>query len=680
MKFDGEGLFGEPVALSSRPFIPRPIPPVPETGWRPPTVFPDLSAAHALAIDVETYDPELLEHGPGWARKRGHIVGISVCTDDQQFKAYYPIRHEFNAHENLDAGAVLRWANDQLSNPRQMKVGANLMYDVGWLREEGVNVRGRLFDVQFAEALLDERAKVSLETLAQKYLQTGKESSLLYDWCAKAYDGPPDSKQRANIYRAPPSLVGFYAESDVELPTRLAPILYARMAQEGLLDLFELENALIPLLVEMRFRGVRVDLAKAEKARDALEQLYNDYCVKLFEMCGFYVEVNSGPSIAKAFDKFGIRYPRTADGKPSFRKNWLKGLTHPIGALINSAREAYKLRSTFIESYILNGHVNGRVHCSFHNMRSDEGGTRSGRFSSSDPNLQNVPSRSEAQVMGQKLAALIRGFFVPDHGAKQWRKFDYSQIEYRCFISDAVGLTPDVQAKADEARRMFIANPDTDYHDWTIALIKSGVGIDMPRKPAKTINFGLLFGMGNGKLCDTMQLDRAKGDELITAYHAGIPFAKDSLKYYSQLAERTGVVSTILGRKSRFDLWQPAYDDDMEEDDFALPYEQAATKWNGVKLRRAYTHKGLNRRLQGSAADMMKCAMRYAYESGIFDETGVPLLTVHDELDFSDDGAHDAAYADLHHMLETVLPLRIPVRADMEVGPDWGHTEEVARK
>lgn len=675
MKFESAGLFGEPVSLSSRPYIPRPVPPVPETGWRTPTTFPDLSAAHALAIDVETHDPDLLEHGPGWARKRGHVVGLSVCTDDCQFKAYYPIRHEFAPEQNLPVDTVLRWAGDQLGNARQMKVGANLMYDVGWLREEGVCVRGRLFDVQFAEALLDERAKVALETLSQKYLGEGKQSSLLYDWCAKAYDGAPDGRQRANIYRAPPKLVGFYAESDVDLPIRLAPLLHARMAQEGLLDLFELENALIPLLIDMRFRGVRVDLAKAERARDVLENLYNEYCVKLFEMCGFFVEVNSGPSIARAFDKFGIRYPRTADGKPSFRKNWLKGLTHPIGALINSAREAYKLRSTFIESYILGGHVNGRVHCSFHNMRGDESGTRSGRFSSSDPNLQNVPSRSEAVVMGEKLSALIRGFFIPDEGAKQWRKFDYSQIEYRCFISDAVGLTPDVQAKADEARRMFIENPDTDYHDWTIALIKQGVGIDMPRKPAKTINFGLLFGMGNGKLCDTMQLEREKGDELITAYHAGIPFAKDTLKYYADLAARTGIVSTILGRKSRFDVWQPAHDAAMEEDDYALPYELAKAKWPRERLRRAYTHKGLNRRLQGSAADMMKVAMRYAYEAGVFAETGVPLLTVHDELDFSDNGHSDAAFVELRHMLETVLPLRIPVRADMETGSDWGHTE-----
>lgn len=673
MKFDGNGLFDEPVTLSSKVFVPRPIPPVPHTGWAPPTTFPDLSAANALAVDVETYDPELLEHGPGWARKRGHIVGLSIATDDGLFKAYYPIRHEFHPHLNMHAPSVLAWANDQLSRKRQMKVGANLMYDIGWLREEGVHVKGKLFDVQFAEALLDERAKVSLETLSQKYLGEGKQSNLLYEWCAKAYDGPIDGSQRANIYRAPPELVGHYAESDVDLPIRLAPVLHERMSHEGLLDLFDLENALIPLLVDMRFKGVRVDLDRAQQARDELERIYNDYCVKLFEMCGFMVEVNSGPSVARAFDKFGIRYPKSASGAPSFRKNWLKGQTHPIGQLINATREVYKLRSTFIESYILGGHVNGRVHCSFHNMRGDSTGTRSGRFSSSDPNLQNVPSRSEAVVMGEKLSELIRGFFVPDYGHKIWRKFDYSQIEYRCFISDAVGLTPVVQDAADKARAMFIANPDTDYHDWTIALIKSGVGIDMPRKPAKTINFGLLFGMGNGKLCDTMQLDRTKGDELITAYHAGIPFAKDSLKYYSNLAAETGVVSTILGRKSRFDLWESANQDpDSDEDYTALPYEQASARWKG-RLRRAYTHKGLNRRLQGSAADMMKCAMRYAYESGLFDYIGIPLLTVHDELDFSDPGGVDDGFAELKHIMETVLPLRIPVRADCDSGPDWGH-------
>lgn len=275
--------------------------------------------------------------------------------------------------------------------------------------------------------------------------------------------------------------------------------------------------------------------------------------------------------------------------------------------------------------------------------------------------------------MGEKLSELIRGFFVPDIGHTKWRKFDYSQIEYRCFISDAVGLTPVVHERAEEARRMFNSKPDTDYHVWVSDLITGQTGKELKRKYVKTINFGLLFGMGNAKLCDTMQIARTEGDAIIDTYHNGVPFAKDSLKYYSQIASETGVVSTILGRKSRFDLWEPAnQDQDSGEDYTALPYEQAVKRWTG-RLRRAYTHKGLNRRLQGSAADMMKCAMRYAYESGLFEYVGTPLLTVHDELDFSDPGGVDDGFAELTHIMETVLPLRIPVRADCDIGPDWGH-------
>jgi DNA polymerase I-like protein with 3'-5' exonuclease and polymerase domains len=306
------------------------------------------------------------------------------------------------------------------------------------------------------------------------------------------------------------------------------------------------------------------------------------------------------------------------------------------------------------------------VYGQFHLLRGDEGGTRSGRFSSSTPNLQNLPSRDD------ELAPLVRGLFIPDDGHKQWRKYDYSQIEYRFLIHFAVnGLHDD---SADEVRRIFNANPQTDYHDMTRDLVHRQTGQLLDRKPIKNINFGLIYGMGVDKLAGGLGLSVKEGKELFAAYHKGAPFAKATMDACSKEAMDFGTITTILGRKSRFDLWEPdSWGHDREN--LALPYEQAILRYG--KIRRAYTHKALNRRLQGSAADLMKVAMLQCWEEGIFDETGVPRLTVHDELDFSDPGGKDEAFRAMRHVLETAIPLRIPVKADCDIGPNWGNVKEV---
>jgi DNA polymerase-1 len=234
--------------------IVRVMPPIPDTGWRAPRDLPNLSHASAIAIDTETWDPELLENGPGWARHRGHIVGVSLSVPEG-YSWYLPIRHSVMPEDNLDPGQVLKYLQDMLGNPVQPKVGANLLYDVGWLREEGVHVHGELMDVQFAEALLDERATTNLDDLGARYVGEHKESNTLYQWCSDFYGGGIDGKQRANIHRAPPCLVGPYAQQDARLPMQVLMKQWPRMEAEGLLDLFRMECGLIPLLIEMRLRG-----------------------------------------------------------------------------------------------------------------------------------------------------------------------------------------------------------------------------------------------------------------------------------------------------------------------------------------------------------------------------------------------------------------------------------------
>lgn len=657
MRDDAIGMFWEDApSTEGRGKVVRAMPEIPDTGWVAPSTFPDLSSARAICIDTETWDPELLTHGPGWARGKGHIVGVSIGVPGGH-RWYFPMRHEVEPEQNLDPEVVLRWLRITLGNPQQPKVGANLMYDVGWLRHEGVKVAGELVDVQFAEALLEESARVSVEDLGRKYLGEGKTSNLLYQWC-DAYYGGGANDQRKNIYRAPPRLVGPYAEGDVDLPLRLAPIMYKRLAEQGLYDIFRMECDLIPLLIAMRFAGVRVDIGKAEKLRDQLEERSKLEHKKIRDAMGFDVDINSAHSLARAFDTCNLRYGKTAKGKPSFTKQFLATVDHPLADCIREIRKLDKLRGTFIESYILNAHINEHVYCQFHPLRGDDGGTRSGRFSSSDPNLQNIPSRDD------ELAPLIRGLFIPDEGHKCWRKYDYSQIEYRFLVHFAIG--PGIEA----VRQKFRDDPDTDYHVFTQELVKLKTGIELGRKPTKNINFGLVYGMGQPKLMTDLRLSKAEGKALFEAYHVGMPFVKPTMDAAMKEAGDSGIITTILGRKSRFDLWEPTRWDDTA---VALPYEQALLKWGSI--RRAYLHKALNRRLQGSAADLMKVAMWRCWKDGIFDETGVPRLTVHDELDFSDPGGRDKAFREMKHIMETAIPLSIPVIAECDVGPDWGHVE-----
>lgn len=677
MRHDSIGFFWEDLPTArTRGEVIRAMPSIPETGWKPPRDLPNLSGATLLSLDTETKDSELLEAGPGWGRGKGHIVGVSIAVPEGQ-SWYFPIRHEIEPHDNMPVESVLAWLEDTLNTPHIPKVGANLMYDIGWLREEGIHVTGPLVDIQFAEALLSEQGDTDLDFLASKYLGENKETSVLYRWLSDFYGGPVSGRQRANIYRSPPRLAGPYAEADAALPLRIIAKQGPLLAEQNLVSLFRMECELMPLLIEMRFAGASVNLGEAERVRDTLHSTENELQKRLDVMVGRSVNVNASASIAPAFDAFGLPYPRTKPtkqkpkGAPSFTKEFLQTVEHPVGQLITDIRKVNKLRSTFVESYILEKNVNGKVYTSFHPLRGTEGGARSGRFSSSDPNLQNIPSRDEI------LAPLIRGIFVHDAGHKCWRKYDYSQIEYRFLMHYARG------PGSDDVRALFCRDPKTDYHDATFNMVAPFMDWDVQdakerkhkRKLTKNINFGFMYGMGIPKLIRYLGLTPAQGKQLFDAYHKAAPYVRATMEACMEEASQTGVITTILGRRSRFEFWEPAergIEFQHEGKRTALPYE-LAIRVHGGNLRRAYVHKGLNRRLQGSAADMMKRAMWQCWRDGIFDATGVPRLTVHDELDFSDPGGKDEAFAEMKHVLETCMSLRVPVIADCETGPDWGH-------
>lgn len=666
-RFDNIGLFWEdrPTSRKRGERELGPMPAIPDTGWRTPSYLPDISRAPVIAFDTEAFDPELSEAGAGWARGVGHIVGISCAVPGERW--YFPMRHEVQPEMNMDPEAVLRWAKHMLGQPMP-KVGANLIYDVGWLRQEGVRVAGKLYDVQFAEALLNETSKVNLEELGVKYTGAGKATDILKEWCVNYY-GTGAKTWRKDIYRAPVSLVGHYGEVDASLPLEVLQRQWPLLEAEGQIDLFEMECSLINLLVDMRFAGVSIDVEHADRLRDTLQGRANEIQARIDAIAGFGVNINAAESLARAFDGLGLSYPRTSataakpEGSPSFVKEFLAHHPHEFPQLVTEVRGLLKLKGTFVEGYLLNKNINGKVFGSFNPLSGTEGGAKTGRFASSDPNLQNIPTRTAE-------GKLIREAFIPDDGHLEWWKFDYSQIEYRILAHYAVG------DGADDIRAMYINDPRTDYHASTAALIEKVTGVKLSRSHTKNINFGLVYGMGLAKLAKDLGVSMKEAQELSEAYHRGVPFARETMKLLSDFAQQYGYNTTILGRRTRFNLWEPA---SWGVKGPALEYPAALSKY-GTDIKRAYLYRTLNYTLQGSSADMMKKAMATCYYSGIFDIVGVPRLTVHDELDFSVTERSPAimeAMREMHNVMQTCIPLRVPVVCDLDVGKNWGKVEEV---
>lgn len=671
------------------------MPPIPETGWKPPKDYPNLFGVDVLSLDLETFDPEFNDYGPGWARHKGHIVGASVGTKDGH-RWYFPIRHTIQPEQNLDPGHTLHWLRDTIkSKYLRAIVGANLTYDLGWCAEENVydywerRPNLELVDVQFGEALLNAYSLVRLDALAIKYLGEHKQGDVLFKWLADFYGGKPNADQRKNIYRSPPCLAGPYAESDADLPLRIAPHIYVKLEAEGVLEIFRMECRLIPLLIAMRFSGVSVNIKKAEELKDSLIKRAVIEQAKINQIVGSECNINSAPELAKAFDTLGIRYPRTEasskhpDGQPSFVKAWLESLDHPIGHQIREVRRLEKLANTFLQSYILDSNVNGKVHASFHPLRGEEYGTKEvGRFSGSHPNLQNVPIRDE------ELGHLIRSVFIPDEGHVAWRKFDFSQIQYRSLVHWAEG------PGSDEARERYNKDPKTDYHKMAADLIAKVFMVELPRRPIKNINFGLSFGMGVEKLLfdlmhyahDEMEKNPhlrdilkklatpAGAKEFLEVYHKAVPFVKPTILAFSKRAEEQGFLRSILGRKSRFDLWEPARWSEGQHYP-ALSFEQALRTYG--RIRRAYLHKALNRQLQMDEADIMKAALLKAWDSGVYDVIGVPRLIVHDEFDHSEfEGPYvQEGYAEFKRIAENTVKLRVPIVVEEEREANWGETK-----
>ena len=623
----------------------------PKEEWVPPHELPDLSNAKEIAIDVETRDPELKMHGPGWARGVGEVVGYAIAVDG--WSGYLPVNHLGGG--NLDKKIVGRWLAKVFETPAD-KIMHNAQYDAGWIRREGFTLNGRIIDTMMTAALIDEnRYSYSLNALCYDYLGKTKSEKLLNEAAADFGVDP-----KAEMWKLPATYVGPYAQVDAELALELWRNFQSILNKEDLWSIWTLETELLPHLVETTFRGIRVDTDRAERTKQELMKREKELFKRIKAMVGKDVEIWAPASLAKAFDTLGIAYPKTDKGAPSFTKHFLTDHPHEFTGLVVEAREVNKAYGTFVNTILEHVGSDGRIHGHINQLRSDSGGTVSGRLSMSNPNLQQVPSRNP------EIGKMIRSLFLPEEG-QQWAAIDFSQQEPRILVHFANQYNKykggAIQG-IDEFVDLYNNDPKADFHSMVADMA------NIPRKQAKTINLGMMYGMGVNKLAEEMDISKDDAKALIKQYHAKVPFVKalmDGVIKQLDNPRSSGAIRSLKGRKCRFDLWEP----DSFEMHKAMKYEEAiAAHGSHVRLKRAYTYKALNRLIQASAADMTKQAMVDVAKAGY-----LPLLQVHDELAFSVDGPEQAKA--LKEMMEQAVPLSVPNRCDVDMGPSWGEATEV---
>ena len=634
---------------------------LPQTEWLPPKKFPDLSKYDEIAIDLETKDPELKKKGSGSVVGRGEIVGFAVAVEG--WKGYYPIAHETGP--NMDREKVIEWFKDICGSPAT-KIFHNAMYDVCWIRKLGIKINGLVVDTMIAASLINEnRYSYTLNTLSWTYLQKGKNETKLVE-AAKARG--LDAK--ADMWRLPAIEVGEYAEKDAELTLELWQLFKKIIQEQNLKNIFDLETSLFPCLVDMRFLGVKVDVSKAHELKRQLALQEEMLLHKIKKDSNIDVQIWAAASIAKVFDSLNLSYDLTEKTKsPSFTKNFITNHSHPVVKLIAEARKINKVRTTFIDTIIEHEHL-GRIHAEINQIRSDDGGTVTGRFSYANPNLQQIPARDP--VTGP----MIRSLFIPDDKCK-WGCFDYSQQEPRLVAHYALKLElPSVNAIADS----YDNDPSTDFHKIVAEMA------EIPRGQAKTINLGLFYGMGKAKLQAELGVSKEKAEELFEKYHDKVPFVKQLMNKAMKKAQDKGEVKTLLDRRCRFPKYEPILKGTdwgtfvpAEDHERMLELQKMGPTllnekgedtgkknyWHENSTRRAFTYKALNKLIQGSAADMTKKAMVELYKEGILSH-----IQVHDELDFS---IESDSHADkIKQIMEQAVDLEVPNKVDYESGPNWG--------
>ena len=646
----------------------------------------DLKGIDTVAVDLETYDPNLKTKGLGAIRNDGFVCGVAVATKNDI--AYFPLSHSDTDLSLEKIRNIWKVLNDKIfQNEKITKVFHNAMYDVCWIRAvTGKMIKGRIVDTMIAASVIDEnRFKYSLDSLSKDYLDEGKYK---YDLQQKTleWSGGTVKDPMTNMHKLPASIVKEYAKQDVNLTLKLWNLFNEKIDEvlhikedgekKTCRKIFELETKLFLCLVEMKFKGVRIDVEKATLFGKHLKKRRDQIINAIENLKGIRVDIWAAASIKTLLEELKIKdYKVTPKSKmPQLPKDYLKTHENKYLRMIAKAREYDKAVNTFIEGLL--GYVHeGRIHADINQIRSDAGGTMggtvTGRFSMSNPNLQQIPSKG---YIGKKM----RELFLPEIDHK-WASFDYSQQEPRIVVHYAIKLG---LAGTENLKKQF-DNEDADFHQIVADMA------NISRKQAKTINLGLFYGMGKIKLQKELGLDPAKAKQLFNEYHRTVPFVRDLSQQLIQFAKDNKLLFTLYDRFCRFNKWEttnkewnpqinrfnevPLYTEEQAREAFKA---ELLEKFKENKIDKnymdyfenyytpAFTYKALNRLIQGSAADMTKKAMVDLYEKGI-----IPHIQIHDELCIS---IKDHGPESIIETMEKTIPLEVKNKVDYESGPNWG--------
>ena len=573
-----------------------------------------LLTSKILSLDTETTGIEPMD---------AELVGLSFSIAENQ-AFYVPIPSDQEKALN-----IVNEFREVYENENSLKVGQNIKYDMIILENYGVRVKGPLFDTMIAHYVLQPELRHGMDYLAEIYLnyQTIHIEELI----------GAKGKNQKNMRDLDPELVYRYASEDADVTLKLKNILEKELKKNDVDRLFyDIEMPLVPVLVNIERNGVLLDTDALKQSSIYFTNQMDQIEQEIYQLAGEKFNVASPKQVGELlFDKLKIvdKAKKTKTGQYVTSEEVLESLRHkhPIVEKILEYRGLKKLLGTYIDALpLLINPRTGRVHTSFNQTV-----TSTGRLSSSNPNLQNIPIRDEN---GKE----IRKAFIPDPGSLFFSA-DYSQIELR------------IMAHLSEDNNMIDAfQSDHDIHAATAAKIYkvdiAEVGSDMRRK-AKTANFGIIYGISVFGLAERMNVDRKEAKELIDGYFETYPGVRAYMDKSIQVAQEKGYVETIFHRKR-----------------FLPDINSRNSVVRGYAERNA-----INAPIQGSAADIIKVAMARIYER--FQTEGIKakmILQVHDELNFSvpldeKDKVQEIVIEEMEHAYK----MRVPLKADCGWGKNW---------
>lgn len=599
-----------------------------------------LSECELLCIDIETYDPLIKDLGFSYHWNQGHILGVAIggvkrvgnTIDVDSF--YLDLSKEESRQIGSRELSILR----HICNLPMPKLGHNLLYDYSWLYSIGCPLNGELRDTSIAEALLNEwRSTYSLESIANDRLQTGKEVNQIEEYLRSK--GIAFKDHRAELLKVPSDLIQKYAVEDVNITIQIYLQQLPELEQQGLRPVFDLECSLLRPLHLMNLNGVRIDLER--------KKVYRELLIEHLEQCkdNLYRKgvknLNSSQQLSAVLEEYeDIICNKTPTGQPSVTNKWLNSISKEseIAKDILMYKSVDKIYGTFIEGAFKKFLAGDKIHCMLHGTRDTFNGTKTGRFSCSKPNMQQIPSEDlntfEDTVEGS-YAEFCRRICIPEDDSHLWLKLDYSQIEYRVLAHYAIG------DGAAELRSAYQYNPDTDYHGY----IQDLTGLS--RKLAKNLNFGIMYGMGINSMAEFFGWEKPYCQDLRNIYKQKAPYVEATSKKIKHGIDRMisafgeGYIETVLGRRARLNHKNKSY----------------------IMI---------NRLIQGSAADILKKAINDIYTEGLFD-VALPHLTVHDELDLSIPKSKEGREATkaIKNTMETAVKLNVPIIVDAAIGNNW---------